>query len=191
MWEKRLSIFLVALLVVSCCVWALPGAKKAVKETQEVVEEEAPQTSISVDSQNSSQSEATETSIDLDEALKILKGNNFIIGADKINAVATAVEEVASNQELSNALIATQNQQIESLKKEVNATRFFADLGVAFGFKDKGINYGVVGDMGLKLGKGFITKVGVQYMLGDLSNIGNLQWSLENMTVQTTVGWEW
>lgn len=190
MWEKRLSIFLVVLLVASCCVWALPGAKKAVKETP-VVEEEAPQISTSVDSQNSSQSEATETSIDLDEALKILKGNNFIIGAEKINAVATAVEEVASNQELNNALIATQNQQIESLKKEVNATRFFADLGVAFGFKDKGINYGVVGDMGLKLGKGFITKVGVQYMLGDLSNISNLQWSLENMTVQTTVGWEW
>ena len=190
MWEKRLGIFLVALLVVSCCVWALPGAKKAVKETPVAMEESAQETPLE-NSQNSSQTEQTETSETSDELLKTLKGNSFIVGADKINAIITKMEDLENDVAMNQALLATQINQNEELEKKLKATRFFMDFGVAFGFKDKGINYGVVGDMGLKFGKGFLTKVGVQYMLGDLSNIGNLQWSLENMTVQTTVGWEW
>ena len=190
MWVKRLSIFLVALLVVSCCVWALPGAKKVAKETPIAVEEDSQETQ-SENSQSSSQTEQTETSKTSDELLKTLKDNNFIIGADKINAIITKIENLESDVAINQTLLANQINQNEELEKKLKATRFFTDFGIAFGFKDKGINYGVVGDMGIKFGKGFLTKVGVQYMLGDFSNIKNLQWSLENMTVQATVGWEW
>lgn len=147
-------------------------------------------------SQSSEQNSKTAVSTEkLNELLTLLEKSNFILGADKIDTikqtVEQTVEEISYDLELNNALISAQNGQIESLKKELKATRFFVDAGVAFGFKDKGVTYGVVGDMGLKLGKGFLTKVGVQYMLGDLSDIKNLEWNLENMTVSATVGWEW
>lgn len=147
-------------------------------------------------SQNSEQNSKTAVSTEkLNELLTLLEGSNFILGTEKIEAMKKTVEEsvegISYDLELNNALISAQSSQIESLKKELKATRFFVDAGVAFGFKDKGVTYGVVGDMGLKLGKGFLTKVGVQYMLGDLSNISNLEWSLENMTVSATIGWEW
>ncbi len=148
-------------------------------------------------SQSSEQSSKTAVSTEkLNELLTLLENSNFILGAEKIDTIRQTVEEtvagisdVSSDLELNNALIAAQSGQIESLKKELKSTRFFADTGMAFGFKDKGVLYGVVGDMGIKFGSGLMTKVGVQYMLGDFKSLP--QWSIENMTVSATIGWEW
>ncbi len=172
------------------CVWALPGAKKTteVKQKTEVLPEQQ-ETSTSVESPSLSQSETTGTSTDLDELLTLLEKNNYILGAEKIDTVKKAIEDVSADIGVSNALIEAQMSQIEALKKELASTRFFADLGVAFGFKDVGVNYGVVGDMGIKFGNGLLTKVGVQYMVGDFKSLP--QWSIENMTVSATIGWEW
>ena len=160
-------------MVASSFAWALPGAKKtsqsAVPATEPVQE-----TSTSVESQNSTESVQTETSKSSEELLALLEKNNYIWGTDDIKGVKSAVEDVALDIEINNALIATQSQQIDALKKELKSTRFFADAGVAFGFKEDGINYGLAGDMGIKFGKGLITKVGVQYMLGNLADITNL-----------------
>ncbi len=134
---------------------------------------------------------ACETSTNSEELLALMEKNDYLWGADDIKEVKSIVEDIALDIELSNAINAAQTDQIDSLKKELKATRFFADAGVAFGFTEGGINYGVAGDMGIKFGKGLITKVGVQYMLGNLTDITNLQWNIENMTVQATVGWEW
>lgn len=228
---KRLNVFLVVLLAVSCCVWALPGAKKT---TQVATAESTAQTaeSTSEDLQSSSQKETTATSKNsetsvpvsedskktetakesenlsqtselnsktavstekLNELLTLLENSNFILGAEKIDTIRQTVEEtvegISSDLELNNALIEAQSGQIEALKRELKTTRFFADAGMAFGFKDQGVMYGVVGDMGIKFGSGLMTKVGVQYMLGDFKSLP--QWSMENMTVSATIGWEW
>ena len=188
MCGKRLSIFLLVLLVASSFVWALPGAKKT---NQTAAVEGVLAASTSEESQSSTASEQRETLISSEELLALMEKNNYLWGADDIKEVKSLVEDVALDTEITNALIAAQSDQIDSLKKELKATRFFADLGVAFGFVESGINYGVAGDMGIKFGKGLITKVGVQYMIGDIANITNLQWNIENMTVQATVGWEW
>ena len=127
----------------------------------------------------------------LNELLTLVEKSNLILGAEKIDTVSKGLTDISQDLEMNSALIAAQSSQIESLKKELKATRFFMDAGVAFGFKENGLNYGVVGDMGIKFGAGFLTKVGVQYMLGDLSDIKSLKWNLENMTVSATIGWEW
>ncbi len=232
MCGKRLSIFLVVLLVASSFVWALPGAKKTT-QVATAVSTAPTQESTSAPSQSSSQNETTATSKSsevlapvstekaqaatvsvsenlsesleqskmaattekLNELLTLLEKNNFVIGTEKIDTIKKTVEEsvegIAYDLELNNALISAQSSQIESLKKELKATRFFMDLGVAFGFKDKGVTYGVVGDMGMKFGQGFIVKTGAQYMVGNLNDIKNVAWSLDNLTVSATVGWEW
>lgn len=150
------------------------------------------------ESQSSSQSleQSSKTTVStekLNELLDLLEKSNFILGAEKIDTikqtVAETVEGISYDIELNNELIAAQSGQIESLKKELKATRFFMDAGVAFGFKENGVNYGVVGDMGIKFGSGLMTKVGVQYMLGDFHSLPS--WNMENMTVSATIGWEW
>ena len=78
----------------------------------------------------------------------------------------------------------------EQLKKEVG-TKFYANVGAAFGFKSTEIQYGVCGDMGIRFGKGFLISVGVQYMLGDFGKVKLPDWNIEDMTVQAKIGWEW
>ncbi len=191
MCVKKLSIFLLVLLVASSFAWALPGAKKTNQAATPTAAAEVPETSTSAESQSSTESAPSATSISSEELLALMEKNNYLWGADDIKEVKSLVEDVALDTEFTNALVAAQTEQIDSLKKELKATRFFADAGVAFGFNEGGINYGVAGDMGIKFGKGLITKVGVQYMLGNLADIMDLQWNIENMTVQATVGWEW
>lgn len=171
-------------------------ASKDSKNTETVSAEQQKKTETVKESENLSasseqNSKAAATSDKLNELLTLLEKSNFILGAEKIDTVKQGMEDISYDLELNNALISAQSSQIESLKKELKATRFFMDAGVAFGFKENGLNYGVVGDMGIKFGAGFLTKVGVQYMLGDLSDIKSLKWNLENMTVSATIGWEW
>lgn len=188
MWVKRLSILLVVLLVASSFVWALPGAKKTTEV--KVAAQPEPETSTSVDSSKLTESEASEISTSLTELLNLLENKSALWGT-QIEAVKDAAKDVSYDVTMSNALNLTLTEQVDSLKKELNKTRFFVDFGVAFGFKEKAITYGAVADMGMKFGKGFIVKTGVQYMVGDFSDIKNVSWSLDNLTVSATVGWEW
>lgn len=189
MWVKRLSILLVVLLVVSSFVWALPGAKKTT-QVQATAVEEAQETSTSADSQTLTESEVKEISTSLTKLSSLLEENSILWG-DKIEAVKEAATDVSYDVAVNNALIAAQGEQIESLKKELKKTKFFVDFGVAFGFKEQAITYGTVADMGMKLGKGLLIKTGVQYMMGNFADITNMSWSLDNLTVSATVGWEW
>ena len=188
MWLRRLNILLVVLLVASSSAWALPGAKKT---TQVVTApEEVQETSTSEDSQTLTESEVREISTSLTKLSNLLEENSILWG-DKIEAVKEAATDVSYDVAVNNALIAAQGEQIESLKKELKKTRFFVDFGVAFGFKEKAITYGAVADMGMKIGTGLLVKTGVQYMIGDFSNLANVEWSLDNLSVSATIGWEW
>lgn len=170
----------------SSFVWALPGAKK----TTEVKAQPEQVTSTSADSSNLTESEVNEISKSLTELLNLLDNKTAIWGS-KIDEVKEAANDVSYDIAMSNALNAALTQQVDALKKELNKTRFFMDFGVAFGFADKAVTYGAVADMGMKFGGGFIVKTGAQYMIGSFSNIKNVTWSLDNLTVSATVGWEW
>ena len=78
---------------------------------------------------------------------------------------------------------------LQAALKESTKTKFFCDLGAAFGVKDKALTYGVTGDMGLRFGKGLMVKIGAIYMVGN--DFQNISWGLENLTMTATIGWEW
>lgn len=170
---KRFVILLVVLLALSSSAFALAplgGFAKAQEQTSVSTES----TSSKMISQTSS-----DTSTSFDELKEYLDGKIIITPSQK---------DVLSDM-VSNA-IKDAFELEEQLKKEVG-TKFYANVGAAFGFKSTEIQYGVCGDMGIRFGKGFLMSVGVQYMLGDFGNIKLPDWNIEDMTVQAKIGWEW
>lgn len=123
--------------------------------------------------------------------MQTLKESNFIIGTEKIEDITAKAEAVIKSAEAQTALVAIQQGQIDVLERQVKSTKFFADFGVAIGFKESGVTYGATMDMGLKIKKGLMLKVGTTYMIGSLSDFTNVSWSLDNMICTCTVGWEW
>ena len=170
---KRFVILLVVLLALSSSAFALAplgGFAKAQEQTPVSTES----TSSKMTSQTSS-----DTSTSLDDLKEYLDGKIIITPSQK---------DVLSDM-VSNA-IKDAFELEEQLKKEIG-TKFYANIGAAFGFKSTEIQYGVCGDMGIIFGKGFLMSVGVQYMLGDFGNVKLPEWNIADMTVQATSGWEW
>lgn len=170
---KRFAILLVASLALSSSAFALAplgGFAKA--------QEQIPVSTESTSSKTISQT-SSDTSTSLDDLKEYLDGKVIITPSQK---------DVLSDM-VSNA-IKDAFELEEQLKKEVG-TKFYANIGAAFGFKSTEIQYGVCGDMGIRFGKGFLMSVGVQYMLGDFGNVKLPDWNIEDMTVQAKIGWEW
>ena len=170
---KRFVILLVVLLALSSSAFALAplgGFAKAQEQTPVSTES----TSSKMISQTSS-----DTSTSLDDLKEYLDGKIIITPSQK---------DVLSDM-VSNA-IKDAFELEEQLKKEIG-TKFYANVGAAFGFKSTEIQYGVCGDMGIRFGKGFLMSVGVQYMLGDFGKVKLPGWNIEDMTVQAKIGWEW
>lgn len=118
-----------------------------------------------------------------------------------VGAIANDVETVLLDLEEKDAIIAeladanaSQADQLAYLQgrydKEVSS-KFYAKIGGAFGFKEKKVQLGLVGDMGVRIGQGLVIGTGVQYMGFTLDNGIKCDWSLDNLTVNMTVGWEW
>lgn len=182
---KKLLVVLLSLLAFCSTVFALAPLKGFSKtETQSKVADLLTEQSES--KRTSKTSETTSTSSDVidNEMFKALE--DYL--SDKTILLPSQKEELKGMVE---EAIVDASALVTDLKKDAYGTKFFADLGAAFGFKKDAVQYGIVGDMGLKFGKGFLTKVGVQYMLGDIGKFEMPEWSLENMTVNATIGWEW
>ena len=158
---KKLSVLLSLLLVFSLSVFALAPLKTGVKEEVTATSKKAETTT-------------TETSNELSEISDKIDSLLFVGSGTK-----TELNEKVDSlyQDLQDAL---------ALNKR---TRFFADLGAAFGLKEKALQYGMTADIGLKFGCGLMVKVGAIYMIG--SDFKNISWGLDNLTATATVGWEW
>lgn len=118
-----------------------------------------------------------------------------------VGAIANDVETVLLDLEEKDAIIAeladanaSQADQLAYLQgrydKEISS-KFYAKIGGAFGFKEKKVQLGLVGDMGVRIGKGLVIGTGVQYMGFTLDNGIKCDLSLDNLTVNMTIGWEW
>lgn len=81
---------------------------------------------------------------------------------------------------------------IAGLEKKEKQTKFFGNVGGVIGFKNSLPTWGITGNMGMKIGSGLMIGTGLSYMLGDFAkNPINLEWSLDNLSINATIGWEW
>ena len=161
MWNsKRFLSFFIMLAVLSAFVWALP-ARNTVEN-------------LAIEKAVTPSKEEEVTLSELKEMFDKMDGKLLITG--------TSLEEVKEK-------VSSYVDKAESDAAELRRTKFFADIGAAFGFQEDGVHIGATGDMGLRFGS-FITKVGVQYMIGNLNDIKIPKWELKDLTVTCSVGWE-
>ena len=137
------------------------------------------------ETQISSEETQKEQSTDSQQTLTSLDGKVVIFGSE-LETVKKDVEDVQSAM----ALLVQKNEILENNLKKANGTKFFADAGVAIGFGEESIQYGLTADIGMRFGGSFMVKTGVQYMVGSFGAI-DIGWDLKKMTVNATVGWEW
>lgn len=118
-----------------------------------------------------------------------------------VGAIASDVETVLLDLEEKDTIIAelaeansSQADQIAYLKglydKEIG-TKFYSKVGGAFGIKDSKIQLGIIGDMGIRIGKGLVIGTGVQFMGFTWDDGIKFNGSTDNLTINMTVGWEW
>ena len=137
------------------------------------------------ETQISSEETQKEQSTDSQQTLTSLDGKVVIFGSE-LETVKKDVEDVQSAM----ALLVQKNEILENSLKKANGTKFFADAGVAIGFGEESVQYGLTADIGMRFGGSFMVKTGVQYMVGSFGAI-DIGWDLKKMTVNATVGWEW
>lgn len=127
--------------------------------------------------------------VDYEALLASFENKGYFVTKGTLNELQEGVKSLYKDYLEKAALADTYK---EEAKAEAVKTKYFADLGVAFGFDtDNKLLYGFTGDAGLKLGHGLMFKAGATYMIGSLSNITNISWGLDKLTLSATVGWEW
>lgn len=167
---KKLAVVLSIFLLLSCSAFALAPLKGIFSKDATVAAAETSTSTTSVSKETST----TESASDLSTVLEKIDGN-----------IAVSKSTKAELNEKVDALYNDLQQALAVNKR----TRFFADLGVAFGLQEKTLNYGMTGDIGLKFGCGLMIKVGAVYMIGN--DFKSINWSLDGLTATATVGWEW
>lgn len=195
-WGKHFVVFCVVCLLASSFAWAIPGIKQTSAEKPSATS--TPEVIII----ENSESEAKANYVSYEELSQILDGKIKVLGAERIDSILTTVDALEKTVNEQNDEIERQEQEIAEVKvayAEVKAayekeigTKYFADLGMAFGFRSDKLQYGFCADMGLRFGRGLMVKTGVQYMVADVGKFELPKFdSLEPMTVNVTVGWEW
>lgn len=167
------------------------SASEAVEPVESVVESKETST-ISVETPTVSETSSTGSEASaIDEILEAIEKSGAFMLPGQLKALKEELK--AELTAVADDFDAHINQLEADLQKEKYGSKFFADLGLAFGLKDA-VQFGFCGDIGMRFGKGLMFKVGGQYMVGDTREVIGIlghNWSLANATVQTTIGWEW
>lgn len=174
-------MFFVVLVLVSVQVFAWPQKST---EKESVKKEETTQNVSSEKSTETSTISETQSTVSL--TASDLEGRTVVMGKD----LATLKEQFYTLED-SVALLIEDNRKLNAELDKEKGQKFFADLGLAFGINEGSLLYGVVGDIGMRFGRGLMLKVGGQYMLGSIAKIPSFNWSVDNLTVNATIGWEW
>lgn len=154
--------------------------------------------------QKDSSEELSKVSNELASLQNSLDGKS-VVGQKSIDALIGSITQVqadyalvmadmAEKQAIIDSLAATnaaQADEIAYMRGKDNAMHFFVNAGMAIGFKEYAPTWGLAGNFGTRFGNGWQVSAGAQYMLGDFTSIPSLKWSLDNLTVNATVGYEW
>ena len=120
------------------------------------------------------------------EVLNEVKSDYDIVMADS-----------AEKQDIIDELSAANSKQADDLAylrgryDRAVSSKFFVNTGLALGFKGETPIYGVAGNFGMRIGSGLLLGAGAQVMAGSFKEVPFSNWSLDDLSIQLTVGWEW
>lgn len=193
---KKCFMFCVVLVLALGSVMAWPVTLKKPTTIVETINGKATESEvilneISTNSTNSSESTVTPevVAVVVDEDIVELETKKKLSG-DELEEFKVKYADLKNDV---NALIRQNDELVADNTKllKEKKSKFFADLGLAFGFEDKALMYGFAGDIGMRFGSSFMGKIGATYMFGSFADIKNIGWNIDKLTVSATVGWEW
>lgn len=130
----------------------------------------------------------------LDKAqLEDLKDKLVLIQDDVRLMIADSIETEAKLAEVEklNAQQADDLAYLRGAYDKETSTKAMAEVGAVLGFEDNEPVWGVSGAIGARFGKGFIAKLGAQYIIGDFESVPSLDPNLDRLTLTSSIGWEW
>ena len=177
MCSKRLFVFALVLVLGLAQVFAWPT--KATSAPVESVKTEEKSANPSLEMQNDVSTKLTETSANLE--------NKVVVAGADLNTLKSDMVSLSSSV---SALIAD-NRDLQARLAAETGTKYFMDFGMLFGFKEKAMKVGAVGEMGIRFGKGLLVKTGIQYSAFEIGKIELPQFTIDDLSMTLTVGWEW
>lgn len=194
---RKLSIFLLVLLLASASAWAFPGRQTGSRETEAIAISvpEAQEEALNPDSGNQAETISTEpqTSYVVQEAsAKVEAGKRLT--ADEADAILAELDaaktDFAALEETSKAKDSTiDDLTAENLKlKDETGTKAYLMLDGIIGFSEGYPEYGVGLTVGTRLGNSLMLELGADYMLG--GNLADLMdFSIDDFTFRAGIGW--
>ncbi len=196
MCSKKFFMLCVVLVLALGSVMAWPVTVKKPTTIIETINEKATESEAILNGTSTTSTESSESTaptvetvapvVDLEivelESKKTLKGEDLAEFVVKYTDLKSNVYEL----ERENDKLVEDNTKLLKEKK----SKFFADAGLAFGFEQQALQFGLAGDIGMRFGSSLMGKIGVTYMFGSFAK-ADFGWNIDKLTVSATVGWEW
>lgn len=185
MWGKRLSIFLLVLLVASFCVWAFPGRLTRspdalqVDTSDPVVPVELPKT----DSGMIPETDLTESSTALLEEVAAEVDPEVVQDLEAIRDNLAALEAVSQGKDAVIDTLADENVALAVAAEEAGSKAFLM-IDSILGFEQGAPTYGVGVSLGVRLGDSLMIHAGADYDLNRALDFG-----LDRWTFRAGLGW--
>lgn len=194
---RKLSIFLLVLLLASASVWAFPGRQTGLQEA-EVIAISVPEASaeqLKIDSgtpDGSISAEPEASSAVLKAAAKTAEGKRLtndeasviLSELDAAEADYAALEELSKEKDATIDKLSAENTRLS----DETGTKAYLMLDGIVGFSEGRPDYGVGLTLGTRLGNSLMLELGADYMLGgDIRDV--LDYSMDNWIFRAGVGW--
>lgn len=189
---KKLSLFLLVLLLGACCVWAFPFSKNSQEKSGSTSStEETDDLWDQVQSQISSETGPAETSQALSNLLEDLQDNSRLTKT-QLSELISKLEVLQEDIDTVNADSRAKDEQIAELSKKANGFHFYVNGGAVLGFKNTLPTLGAVCNVGVKFAGGWTAGTGVQYSIVTFGGDKKFDfgWDIDKLSITATFGYE-
>ena len=194
---RKLSIFLLVLLLASASVWAFPGRQTGLQEA-EVIAISVPEASaeqLKIDSgtpDGSISAEPEASSAVLKAAEKTAEGKRLtndeasaiLAELDAAEADYAALEETSKEKDAAIEALSAENARLS----DEAGTKAYLMLDGIIGIKDGLPEYGVGLTLGTRIGSSLMLELGADYMLGG-SVADIMEYSIDAWSFRAGIGW--
>ena len=194
---RKLSIFLLVLLLASVSLWAFPGRQTSSQEIEsiaisvpEVPAEPQnpgsgnPAESISIEPPKSSAVQEATEKAEAGKRLTNEEASAILAELDAAKADFAALEETSKVKDSTIDNLAAENAKL----KDETGTKAYLMLDAILGFSEGYPEYGLGLTLGTRLGNSLMLELGADYMFGG-NLLDVLNYSLDNWSFRAGIGW--
>ena len=187
---RRLSIFLLVLLLASFSLWAFPGRQTGSQEEKliDISVQEVSAEAQKPDSGTQEEITSTEPSISYLAQEKAEQGKR--LSADEVSAILAELDAAKADYAALQRESDAKDAAIDDLSRDAGeaGTKAYLMLDGIIGFSGDYPAYGIGLTVGTRLGNSLMLELGADYMLG--ANMKEaMEYSLDKWTFRAGIGW--